>query len=291
MGPGSSPCPASPPSSSTPTARCWTCMRRWRGTPRGSARTGRRVSADWRAKQIEYTWVRSLAGREHHRDFWRLTEEALAWTAARHGITDAALLADVLLRLSPARRLSRGARRAAPPRRSMGISRAILSNGEPAMLGDAVRAAGIDIGAGRCAQRRDGRRVQAGPAGLSACRRLLRWRAPGDGLRLVQPLGRVRRGELRFSGVLAESRRQPRRIRPAHGGDRAARPGGSCPTCWRDARRPHRRRHRPAGAIAAQSATPSRGRPPMANDYSRTRRFIGAAVELSTGSAGAPAAG
>ena len=28
----------------------------------------------------------------------------------------------------------------------MGIARAILSNGEPAMLGEAVRAAGIDIG-------------------------------------------------------------------------------------------------------------------------------------------------
>ena len=67
------------------------------------------VSADWRTKQIEYTWVRSLAGPDHHRDFWRLTEEALAWTAARHRITDAALLADVLLRLSRARRLSRSA--------------------------------------------------------------------------------------------------------------------------------------------------------------------------------------
>src|SRR5271165_6203509 len=54
------------------------------------------ISADWRQKQIEYTWVRSLAGPAHHRDFWHLTEAALAWTAARHGIADVALLADVL---------------------------------------------------------------------------------------------------------------------------------------------------------------------------------------------------
>ena len=101
------------------------------------------VSADWRAKQIEYTWVRSLAGPAHHRDFWRLTEEALAWTAARHGLTDQPLLADVL---QAYRQL------AAYPEvasvltrlREAGIARAILSNGEPSMLTDAVHAAGIE---------------------------------------------------------------------------------------------------------------------------------------------------
>ena len=55
-----------------------------------------RMSADWRAKQIEYTWVRSLAGPAHHRDFWTLTQEALAFVAQRYGVGDAALLADVL---------------------------------------------------------------------------------------------------------------------------------------------------------------------------------------------------
>ena len=55
------------------------------------------ISADWRQKQLEYSWVRSLAGAKFHRDFWRLTEEALAWAAARHGVSDAAVLADVLM--------------------------------------------------------------------------------------------------------------------------------------------------------------------------------------------------
>ena len=100
------------------------------------------ISAEWRTKQIEYTWVRTLAGPAHHRDFWRLTEEALALTAARHRITYAALLADIL---QAYRSLDAYPEVPAMLRRlrEMGIPRAILSNGEPGMLHDAVRAAGI----------------------------------------------------------------------------------------------------------------------------------------------------
>jgi 2-haloacid dehalogenase len=103
------------------------------------------VSADWRAKQLEYTWVRSLAGPQHHRDFWRLTEEALAWAAARHHLTDPALLTDVLLayrQLDAYPEVPEVLARLG----AMGIQRAILSNGEPGMLGEAVRAARIDTG-------------------------------------------------------------------------------------------------------------------------------------------------
>jgi 2-haloacid dehalogenase len=102
-----------------------------------------RMSADWRAKQIEYSWVRSLAGVAHHRDFWTLTQEALAFVAQRYGVGDAALLGDVL---AAYRVLD------AYPEvpvmlarlRDMGVARAILSNGEPRMLADAVRSAGIE---------------------------------------------------------------------------------------------------------------------------------------------------
>jgi 2-haloacid dehalogenase len=101
-----------------------------------------RISAEWRTKQIEYTWVRSLAGPGQHRDFWSLTQEALAWVAARNGIADRALLDDVL---DSYRRLD------AYPEvpdilrtlSDRGLGRAILSNGEPDMLADAVGAAGI----------------------------------------------------------------------------------------------------------------------------------------------------
>lgn len=102
-----------------------------------------RISADWRAKQIEYTWVRSLAGDTHHRDFWRLTEEALAWTAARHHLHDTGLLADILLayrHLDPFPEVPVILRLL----RDRGLPRAILSNGSPGMLRDAVHHAGID---------------------------------------------------------------------------------------------------------------------------------------------------
>lgn len=101
-----------------------------------------RISQEWRAKHIEYTWVRSLAGPAQHRDFWTLAQESLAVIAARHSITDQALLADVL---KAYRRLDAYPEVADTLRAlsAKGIGRAILSNGEPGMLADAVQAAGI----------------------------------------------------------------------------------------------------------------------------------------------------
>ncbi|MEO8715944.1 MAG: haloacid dehalogenase type II [Acetobacteraceae bacterium] len=101
-----------------------------------------RISQEWRTKHIEYSWVRSLAGPAQHRDFWRLAQESLAVVAERHGVTDPALLADVL---SAYRRLDAYTEVADTLRglRDKGIERAILSNGTPAMLEEAVREAGI----------------------------------------------------------------------------------------------------------------------------------------------------
>jgi 2-haloacid dehalogenase len=101
------------------------------------------ISADWRQKQLEYSWVRSLAGPALHRDFWQLTEAALAWTAARHGISDAAVLADVLWayrRLDPYKEVPAMLRQV----RDWRLPRGILSNGEPGMLVDAVQSARLD---------------------------------------------------------------------------------------------------------------------------------------------------
>ncbi|MGA9867036.1 MAG: haloacid dehalogenase type II [Acetobacteraceae bacterium] len=101
-----------------------------------------RISHDWRAKHLEYSWVRSLAGPARHRDFWALARESLAVVAARHGVPDQALLADVL---SAYRRLAAYPEVADMLRglRDKGIGRAILSNGTPTMLAEAVAAAGI----------------------------------------------------------------------------------------------------------------------------------------------------
>ena len=100
------------------------------------------ISADWRMKQVEYSWVRSLAGATHHRDFWRLTEEALVWAAARHDIHDAELLAEILMAY---RHLDAYPEVPVILRqlRDKGLPRAILSNGEPGMLRDAVQTAGL----------------------------------------------------------------------------------------------------------------------------------------------------
>src|SRR5271154_2915726 len=43
----------------------------------------------WRTKQLQYTWLRGLAGR--HADFWQVTGEALDFAMSALGIEDAQL--------------------------------------------------------------------------------------------------------------------------------------------------------------------------------------------------------
>jgi 2-haloacid dehalogenase len=42
-------------------------------------------NAQWRAKQLEYTFLRSAMGQ--YRDFWKVSEQALAFTIHRFGLT------------------------------------------------------------------------------------------------------------------------------------------------------------------------------------------------------------
>lgn len=93
------------------------------------------LSELWRSKQLQYSWIRGLAG--HHADFWQVTGDALDFAMATQGLHDAALrdrLMSLYLGIAaypevPAvlRRLKAG-----------GIRLAILSNGTPAMLDAAV---------------------------------------------------------------------------------------------------------------------------------------------------------
>jgi 2-haloacid dehalogenase len=101
-----------------------------------------RISAEWRTKQLEYTWVRTLTGPEQHRDFWQLTQEALDYVAARHRVTDPAVRSALLeaYRELPA---YPDARPALSRLRTRGVKTAILSNGEPGMLAASVEAAGL----------------------------------------------------------------------------------------------------------------------------------------------------
>ncbi len=98
------------------------------------------LSARWRVRQLQYTWLRSLMGR--HEDFWTVTGEALTVTLAELGLADGALHARLM---ECYRRLD------AYPEvtgvlkvlKEAGLKRAILSNGAPAMLADAVANAGL----------------------------------------------------------------------------------------------------------------------------------------------------
>lgn len=96
----------------------------------------------WRAKQLQYSLLRSLMGR--HRDFWQVTGDALAYacrslgldlTAARRG-----RLMDAYLSLAAFPDVRPGLQAL----RDRGLRLAILSNGEPRMLEAAARSAGID---------------------------------------------------------------------------------------------------------------------------------------------------
>ncbi len=94
----------------------------------------------WRAKQLQYTWLRSLMGR--HADFWRVTGDALDFALESHGIDDPALRAHLM---SLYERL--GAYPEARPSlerlHARGLKLAILSNGAPRMLAEAAESAGL----------------------------------------------------------------------------------------------------------------------------------------------------
>jgi len=93
------------------------------------------LTALWRDKQLQYTWLRSLQGR--HADFWQVTGDALDFSLETLDIADPALrtrlmslyrtlacfpeVPDVLSRL-----------------KAEGYATAILSNGSPSMLADVV---------------------------------------------------------------------------------------------------------------------------------------------------------
>jgi 2-haloacid dehalogenase len=94
----------------------------------------------WRARQLQYTWLRSLMVR--HADFAQVTSDALEYACATLGACDAELqpmLLDAFYHLPAypdAGPLLRTLRRG-------GLKTAVLSNGTPAMLEAGLVAAGL----------------------------------------------------------------------------------------------------------------------------------------------------
>jgi 2-haloacid dehalogenase len=96
------------------------------------------VTALWRDKQLQYSWLRSLQGQ--HADFWQVTGEALDFTLETLGIADAKVrerLMGLYRTLACFPEVPQVLRRL----KEAGFVMAILSNGSPAMLADAVAAA------------------------------------------------------------------------------------------------------------------------------------------------------
>ena len=96
------------------------------------------VTALWRDKQLQYTWLRGLQGR--HADFWQVTGDALDFTLETLAIGDANVrdrLMSLYRTLDCFPEVPRVLRRL----KEAGFFTAILSNGSPSMLADAVTGA------------------------------------------------------------------------------------------------------------------------------------------------------
>lgn len=94
----------------------------------------------WRAKQLQYTWLRGLGGR--HADFWQVTGDALDFALSTLHVEDAALrarLMNLYLRLDAYPEVPAAIKQL----KQSGMKLAILSNGTPAMLSAAAGNAGI----------------------------------------------------------------------------------------------------------------------------------------------------
>ncbi len=99
-----------------------------------------RLSALWRQKQLEYTWLRSLM--KAHVDFWQITGDGLDFALETCGISDPALrerLMEIYRTLDAYEEVPAVLARL----REAGLRTAILSNGSTEMLASAVSGAGI----------------------------------------------------------------------------------------------------------------------------------------------------
>lgn len=94
----------------------------------------------WRSKQLQYTWLRGLAGQ--YCDFWQVTGDALDFAMESLKMADPALrtrLLDLYWHLSPYPEVAATLEQL----KAAGQKLAILSNGSPAMLAAAVQSASL----------------------------------------------------------------------------------------------------------------------------------------------------
>ena len=100
-----------------------------------------KIAADWRAKQLQYTWLRAVMGA--HTDFWTVTQNGLDWALEASGLGEDAELRERLLALYWELSAYPEVPHMLADLKNAGLNTAILSNGSPDMLAGAVNSAGL----------------------------------------------------------------------------------------------------------------------------------------------------
>ena len=99
-----------------------------------------KLAADWRSKQLQYTWLRAITG--DHKPFWNVTEDGLDWAMEASGLDDP-ILRETLLALYWELPAYPEVPKMLEALAKDGYQTAILSNGSPDMLEGAVDFAGV----------------------------------------------------------------------------------------------------------------------------------------------------
>ena len=101
-----------------------------------------KLAADWRMKQLQYTWLRAVTG--DHTSFWNVTKDGLDWAMEAAGLDDPELR-ETLLALYWELPAYREVPEMLATLKAQGFQTAILSNGSPDMLEGAVEFAGVGV--------------------------------------------------------------------------------------------------------------------------------------------------
>jgi len=140
-----------------------------------------RLTALWRDKQVQYTWLRVAQGR--HADFWQVTGDALDFALETLSLS-APGLRDRLMTLYLTLDTFPEVQGVLTKLKAAGLRTAILSNGSPKMLDAAVKAA---------------------PKSLSTCRQSARRSGIRYCIPVVERLGRLRGVSVRYASRLVQS--------------------------------------------------------------------------------------
>ncbi|WP_179378978.1 haloacid dehalogenase type II [Jannaschia marina] len=100
-----------------------------------------KLAAEWRDKQLQYTWIRAIAG--EHCDFWQVTQNGLDYALEVTGLAGDDALRERLLKLYWELSAYPEVSEMLGTLKDAGKATGILSNGSPEMLQGAVSSAGV----------------------------------------------------------------------------------------------------------------------------------------------------